>query len=83
MKKYVLCALFACAADSAFAETTVSTQYYVVRDQATKKCAIVDERPGTKTTTVDDEIFFRTRTEAETGMQAMKACTAVPADYHR
>jgi hypothetical protein len=53
MKKYVLCALFACAAASAFAETTVSTQYYVVRDQATKKCAILDERPGTKTTTVD------------------------------
>ena len=40
----------------------------------TKKCTIVDKKPTTTTTIVDNGIF-KTRTEAETGMKTMKVCT--------
>jgi hypothetical protein len=74
MKKFVLSALIAFAATSAIAQTAVSTEYYVVRDPATKKCTIVDKKPTTTTTIVDNGIF-KTRAEAETGMKTMKVCT--------
>ena len=74
MKKFVLSALIAFAATSAIAQTTVSTEYYVVRDEATKKCTIVDKKPTTMTTIVDNGVF-KTRAEAETGMKTMKVCT--------
>jgi hypothetical protein len=74
MKKFVLSALIAFAATSAIAQTKVSTEYYVVRDPATKKCTIVDKKPTTTTTIVDNGIF-KTRSEAETGMKTMKVCT--------
>jgi hypothetical protein len=57
-----------------FAQTMVGTEYYVVRDPATKKCTIVDKKPTTTTTIVDNGIF-KTRTEAESGMKTMKVCT--------
>lgn len=62
---------------SAFAQTAVSTEYYVVRDATTKKCTIVDSKPTTTTTTttVVDNGVFKTKTEAETGMKTMKVCT--------
>jgi hypothetical protein len=47
---------------------------YVVRDEATKKCTIVDKKPTTMPTMVDNGIL-KTRTEAETGMKTMKVCT--------
>lgn len=76
MKKVLLAgALTAFTATSAFAQaTTASSEYYVVRDVTTKKCTIVDTKPTTTTTIVDNGIF-RTRTEAETGMKTMKVCT--------
>jgi hypothetical protein len=74
MKKFVLSALIAFAATSAIAQTAVSTEYYVVRDPATQKCTIVDKKPTTTTTIVDNGIF-KTRAEAETGMKTMKVCT--------
>ncbi len=60
---------------SAFAQTAISTEYYVVRDATTKKCTIVDSKPSTTTTTVVDNGVFKTKTEAETGMKTMKVCT--------
>jgi hypothetical protein len=75
VKKLLLSgALVAFTVTSAFAQTTVSTEYYVVRDATTKKCTIVDKKPTTTTTIVDNGVF-KTRTEAETGMKAMKVCT--------
>jgi len=75
MKKFLLSgAVLAFAATSAFAQTTVSTEYYVVRDATTKKCTIVDKKPTTTTTIVDNGVF-KTKTEAETGMKTMKVCT--------
>ena len=74
MKKLLLCgAVAAFAVTSAFAQT--ATEYYVVRDTATKKCTIVDKKPTTTTTTIVDNGTFKTRTEAETGMKSMKVCT--------
>ncbi|EAQ36493.1 hypothetical protein NB311A_21186 [Nitrobacter sp. Nb-311A] len=75
MKKFALSALIALAATSALAQTTtVHEEYYVVRDPATKKCRIVDQKPTTTTTIVDNGIF-KTRAEAETGMKTLKVCT--------
>ncbi len=74
MKNYALSAIIALVATSAFAQTTTSTEFYVVRDEATKKCTIVDKKPTTTTTIVDNGMF-KTRTEAETGMKTMKVCT--------
>ena len=74
MKNFALSALIAFAATSAFAQTTISTEYYVVRDPATKKCIVVDKKPTTTTTIVDNGIF-KTRTEAKSDMKTMKVCT--------
>jgi hypothetical protein len=61
-------------AASAVAETAVAAEFYVVRDAATKMCTIVDTKPTTTTTIVDNGTF-KTKTEAETGMKTMKVCT--------
>ena len=76
MKQFTIAgAVVAFAVTAASAQTTtVSTEYYVVRDPATQKCTIVDKKPTTTTTIVDNGIF-KTRTEAETGMKTMKVCT--------
>ena len=76
MKKLLLSsAVVAFAVTSAFAQTAVTSEYYVVRDATTKKCTIVDTKPTTSTTTVVENGTFKTKTEAETGMKTMKVCT--------
>jgi hypothetical protein len=76
MKKLLISAAVAAfAITSAFAQTTVSSEFYVVRDASTKKCTVVDKKPTTTTTTVVDNGTFKTRTEAETGMKSIKVCT--------
>jgi hypothetical protein len=73
MKKLLLStAVVAFTVTSAFAQTT---EFYVVRDTATKKCTIVDKKPTTTTTTIVDNGTFKTRTEAETGMKSIKVCS--------
>ena len=75
MKKFLISgAVSAFAVTGAFAQTAVSSEFYVVRDASTKKCTIVDKKPTTTTTIVDNGTF-KTRTEAETGMKTMKVCT--------
>ena len=66
MKKILIAgAVAAFAVTSAFAQTTtVSSEFYVVRDATTKKCTIVDKKPTTTTTIVDNGTY-KTRTEAE------------------
>jgi hypothetical protein len=73
-RSLALGALMALVATSAIAQTTVSSEFYVVRDEATKKCTIVDKKPTTTTKIVENGTF-KTRTEAETGMKTMKVCT--------
>ena len=73
MKKLLLStAVVAFTVTSAFAQTT---EFYVVRDTATKKCTIVDKKPTATTTTIVDNGTFKTRTEAETGMKTIKVCS--------
>jgi hypothetical protein len=60
---------------SAFAQTTVTTGFYIVQDPATKRCTIVDQRPTTTTTTVVGDSVYKTRTEAEAGLKTVKVCT--------
>jgi hypothetical protein len=80
MKKLALSGIMAFAATSALAQTAVASKYYVVLDTATNTCAIVDQRPNSAAHSVDDKIYFKTRSEAETGMQSMKACRMARAD---
>jgi hypothetical protein len=69
-------AVLAFAFTSAVAQTTtVSSEYYVVRDASTKKCTVVDKKPTATTTTIVDNGTFKTKTEAETGMKSIKVCT--------
>jgi hypothetical protein len=76
MKKFLISgAVAAFAVTSAFAQTTVSSEYYVVRDATTKKCTVVDKKPTATTTTVVGDGVFKTKTEAETGMKSIKVCT--------
>jgi len=76
MKKiFIFSVVIALAATSAFAQTTVSSDFYVVRDATTKKCFIVDQKPATTTIAVVDNGTCKTRTEAETAMKTMKVCT--------
>lgn len=55
-----------------------STEFYVVQDVKTKKCTIVDKKPTTTTTVIvgDNGKVYKTRTEAESGMKAIKVCSS-------
>jgi hypothetical protein len=71
----IVSAIAAFSVTAAFAQTTIKSEYYVVRDASTKKCTVVDTKPTTTTLTVVDNGTFKTRTEAESGMKTMKVCT--------
>jgi hypothetical protein len=75
MKRYLIAsALVVAFAAPSFAQTA-ATEFYVVQDQSTKKCTIVDKKPTATTTTVVGNGVYKTRTEAETGMKSVKVCT--------
>jgi len=61
----------------AFAQTVTTEEYYVVRDPATKKCTVVNQKPATSSTTtiVGDGVVYKSRTEADAAMQKVKVCT--------
>ncbi len=53
MKKFLISAAAAAImTGAAYAQT--ATEFYVVQDTSTKKCTIVDKKPATKTTGVQD-----------------------------
>jgi len=75
MTKFLVAgAIFTSLMAAASAQTTV-TEYYVVRDDSTKKCTIVSERPSTKTMVVVGDRGYKTRTEAEGSIKTTKICT--------
>ncbi len=79
MKKCLIVgAAAAFAVTSAFAQIAATdrvSDFYVVRDATTKKCAIVSDKPiETTTFRIVDNGAFKSRSEAETGMKAMKVC---------
>jgi hypothetical protein len=70
-------AIIAAAALTAIAAPAFAESYYVVQDAKTKKCTITETKPTTtETTVVGDGTVYKTRTEAETGMQSVKVCTS-------
>lgn len=52
-----------------------TTEYYVVQDTKTKKCTVVDKRPTTQTVVIVGSGAFKTRTEAEAGIEKIKVCS--------
>jgi hypothetical protein len=52
--------------------TLAAEQYWIVR-QSTTSCIIVDEKPSSAVTTVDNETYG-SRAEAERSMRTMKGC---------
>jgi hypothetical protein len=75
MKKIFLAsAVAAFVISSAVAQTAVPTNFYVVRDSATKKCTVVDTKPTSTTVTVVENGQFPTKEQAETAMKTIKVC---------
>lgn len=73
-KCFVMAAALTALTTPAWAQG-VTQEYYVVQDVQTKKCTIVTEKPTTTTVVQVGPGAFKTRTEAETGMRAVKVCT--------
>ena len=61
----------------ALAQTVTTEEYYVVRDPATKKCTVVNQKPPTSSTTtiVGDGAVYKSRTEADAAMKKVTVCT--------
>jgi len=62
----------------ALAQTVTTEEYYVVRDPATKKCTVVNQKPATSSTTtiVGDGAVYKSRTEADAAMKKVSVCTS-------
>jgi len=76
MKKPVLLGALALVATT-FAAGAQTSEFYVVRDTAAKKCMVVDKKPAASTTVTvaGDGTVYKTRTEAESAIKTTKACT--------
>jgi hypothetical protein len=59
------------------AGSAMADEYYVIQDQTTKKCTVVNQKPTTSTTTVvnDNGVVYKTETEAQDAMKSIKVCT--------
>lgn len=76
MKRLVLAAVLVTAFSTA-ALAQATTEYYVVQDVKTKKCTVVDKKPATTTeVTIVSDGVYKSRTEAETGLNSVKVCTS-------
>lgn len=73
-KLLIASAAAAAIAAPAFAQTTVTEEYYVVQDPGTKRCTIVNQKPTTTSVVQVGPMAFKTRTEAESGMKTIKVC---------
>jgi hypothetical protein len=74
IKLVAAAALVASFAAPAFA----ADEFYVVQDVKTKKCTIVDKKPTESSMAIvsPSGTFYKTRTEAETGMKSVKVCSS-------
>jgi hypothetical protein len=70
----VAAAMVAAISIPAFAQSTTTTEYYVVQDATTKRCTIVDKKPTTTNVVQVGPVAFKSRAEAETGMKTIKVC---------
>jgi hypothetical protein len=51
-----------------------TTEFYVAKNQATKKCEVSDKKPDGKTMMMIGKDMFKTKVEAETAMKAAADC---------
>jgi hypothetical protein len=66
--------LIAGAALAAFA-TPALADFYIVQDNSTKRCSIVEQRPTTQTSViVGDGKVYTSRSEAEGALKTVKVC---------
>jgi|EndMetStandDraft_4_1072995.scaffolds.fasta_scaffold2007628_1 hypothetical protein len=72
MKFIAAAAVVVALATPAFA----ANEFYLVQDNGTKKCSIVEAKPALNTMTVVGAVH-KTRTEAETAMKADKSCVTL------
>ena len=64
------------AAGPAFAQPAKGPAFYVVLNDLTKKCTVVDQTPRTDTPniTVASDTIYPTRAEAENAIKTLKPC---------
>jgi hypothetical protein len=69
-------AVIAALALPAGAFAQAATSYYIVQDMKTKKCTVVDKKPGATEATIvgPDGVTCKTKTGAETAMKTVKVC---------
>jgi hypothetical protein len=67
-------AVFAGAALAAFIVTPSLADFYIVQDTTTKRCRIVEERPGPGVGVQIGPIGFGVRAEAESRMRTVEEC---------
>ena len=73
--KFVIAPAFA-ATLAAAASAQYATEYYIVQDTATKKCTIVEQKPTTSTVVEVGPSAFKSRSDAEGAIKAVKVCTS-------
>jgi len=50
-------------------------EFYVVQDKTTKKCSVSDKKPTSESeVTIASDGIYRTKAEAEAGIEKIKAC---------
>lgn len=76
MTKAILLGAFALVTTS-FVANAQTSEFYIVRDTAAKKCMVVDKKPAPSTTVTvaGDGTVYKTRTEAESAIKTTKVCT--------
>lgn len=79
MKSIILAAAFAVASTAAFAQATMSKEYYVVHDTTAKKCMVVNTKPqpGGSTTIVTEGKTYVSEADANNAMKTMTICKSM------
>ena len=51
-----------------------ATEFYIAKDTATKKCAVVDKKPDGKATMMVGKDMFKTKADADAAMKKAADC---------
>ena len=74
-RKYLIAAAFV-ATLGGLASAQYATEYYIVQDTTTKKCTIVEQKPTSSTVVEVGPSAFRSRSDAEGAIKAVKVGTS-------
>ena len=73
MRTLLMTALIFACSSSASAQ---AAEFYIVQDTRTKRCTVVDKKPGPSTyVTIVSSGFYKTQDEADAGVDKVKVCT--------